>query len=131
MEFTHNLEDLLNDFNTSKHSLVRYLQKHFIEDVNFKRMKCAPQNQNGGQNKITILLTSDTYNLCKTSYNLKNRYTPLLQNMEQVRTIMTLENQTIGFIMTAYKGIAEMIRQKRFENYYVDLYFPEHQLVVE
>jgi very-short-patch-repair endonuclease len=44
---------------------------------------------------------------------------------------MCIENQTIGFIENAYSGILNLKRQYILGKYRVDLYFIEHNLVIE
>jgi very-short-patch-repair endonuclease len=55
-----------------------------------------------------------------------------MDNTEQVNPFaMCIENQTIGFIYNSYLGSAKCHRQYSFGKYKVDLFFPQHKLVVE
>lgn len=44
---------------------------------------------------------------------------------------MSLENQTIEFIENSFQKSVVVVRQKKFNSYKVDLYFPFYNLVVE
>lgn len=53
-------------------------------------------------------------------------------NTKQVNVIMmSLENQTVGFIENSFKNVIEVIREYKFGTYFVDLYFPFYKLVIE
>lgn len=60
-----------------------------------------------------------------------DRYAPVVGSLTQIRTIMSLENQTIGFICSTLQGVAVFERQFAVGPYRVDLCFPEFWLVVE
>jgi len=78
------------------------------------------------------LLTQNTFDLVKNSFNLKNRYiTKINDNFQHVNIIMSLENQTIGFIENSFSGVIKTKRQKSFNKYRVDLYFEDYKLVIE
>jgi very-short-patch-repair endonuclease len=131
MEFTHDLDDALTQLGMStKGNALRFIKKNFVEDVHYKIVK-PNTTGHGGQNKQLIMMTREAFDLCKTTMNMRQRYVPHYKNVEQVRILMSIENQTIGFITTAYTGITDMIRQQRFGTYLVDLYFPEYRLVIE
>ena len=43
--------------------------------------------------KKNVLLTADAFDLVKNSFNLKHRYVVHVEKLEQVRMLMSLENQ--------------------------------------
>lgn len=57
--------------------------------------------------------------------------TKINDNCNHVNLLMSLENQTIGFIDNCFKDITKTKRQKRIGPYLVDLYFKHYNLVVE
>jgi very-short-patch-repair endonuclease len=128
--FDFNLNDLLGEFKTSKQKLYLYLQKHFIENIHYEKRRPQP-NKQGGQNRIDFYLRKDVFELIKTTYNLKHRYVTKVKNVNQVQTIMSLENQTIGFITAVLDGIVEVKRQHKVGKFFVDLYIPSINLVLE
>ena len=71
-------------------------------------------------------MTKKAYDLVSRSYNINNRYSPHIQ----VNAIMSVENQTIGFITACLKEISDCVRQKRIGNYRADLCINE-SIVVE
>jgi very-short-patch-repair endonuclease len=135
-DFSFNLENLIEKFNTQKVKLVQFLIKNFKENIHFIIIKNNKNLNNtqkrGGHNKKDYFLTEYTYNLIKNSYNLRNNYiTNISDNIKCVNIIMSLENSTIGFIFNSLNGVIDVKRQIYFGSYRVDLYFPEHNLVVE
>jgi len=79
-----------------------------------------------------MLLTVETFNLVKNSYNLKNRYIKQINdNCGHVNVVMTIETQTIGFIENSFSDALKLKRQKRFGSYYIDLYFEDYNLAIE
>ena len=48
-----------------------------------------------------------------------------------VNIAMCIENSTIGFIKSSFDGVVNTIRQFKFSKYKVDLYFPDHNLIIE
>ena len=90
------------------------------------------KGKRGGHNKITYLLTENTFELIKNTFNLKHRYlTKITDNNHHINLLMSLENQTIGFIENCFKYITETKRQKVFDCYKVDLYFNNFNVIVE
>lgn len=129
-KYTHSIDDLLaHHSGTRKDSLKRYIQKHFIENNDYivQHVPSKIGSGSGGHNNEVILVTQRTMQLCISSFNLKTRYDPTLQAL----TIMSLENQTIGFIVACLDGVVQITRQFKIERYAVDLCFPQHMLVVE
>ena len=134
MSFNVDLDTVLGHIGGRKDNVTNYIKKHFVLNQDFVELPQPPSvpKNRGGSNKVTYLMTSKTYDLLKSSYNLKHKYMPLLQNLNQVSTIvMSLENQTIGFIHNTFSGIYRMIRQKREAPYYIDLVFLDHSLALE
>jgi hypothetical protein len=72
--FTRNLDELLS-LTSQKVNLVHHLKKNYRENVHYIRTKTAnPSKQNGGQNKITVMLTEEAFEIFKNSFNMRNRY---------------------------------------------------------
>jgi very-short-patch-repair endonuclease len=132
-EFVRNLEELL--FLVSvKCRLVTHLTKNYRENIHYiiERNKFKTIKQNGGQNKITYLLTENAFELLKNSYNLRNRYiVDLSENIKQINIGMCIENQTIGFISNTYSNVLNVKRQFTIGKYRADLYFVDYKLVIE
>jgi very-short-patch-repair endonuclease len=130
--FSKNLEELLPLFASQKVRIVEFLKYNFKENIhyiinknNFKIKK------NGGNNKIDYMLTDEAFELVKNTYNLKHRYITKIGDSRHLNIIMSLENQTIGFIKNSFKDILKIKRQHSFDKYKVDLYFRKYKLVVE
>jgi very-short-patch-repair endonuclease len=130
IKFDKNLEDLILYFNTRKDNILTYLKKHFKEDIHFITKK-EISLQRGKYNKCNIFMTNEVFELIKSSYNIKHRYIPLLRNVEQVKTIMSLENQTIGFIDNIFNEVFKLERQFKISKYIVDLLFLDYNLIIE
>jgi very-short-patch-repair endonuclease len=132
--FNKNLDEL--DYLGKKENVTRHLRKNYKENFHFIKIKYERkigQKKNGGQNKITYLLTEKVFELMKNSYNLRNRYiVNISENVRQINPIvMCIENQTIGFIENSYKNIFQIKRQYIISKYRVDLYFIDYKLVIE
>ena len=132
--FTRDLEELL--YLSKKFRLVTHLQKNYRENVHYiveplSSVVDKPK-KNGGQNKIIFKLTEEAFELMKNSYNLRNRYiVNVSDNVKCVNIGMCIENQTVGFIENAYKKSMNLKRQHIFGKYRVDLYFIDHNLIIE
>ena len=130
--FTRNLEELLY-LTTTKVSLTKHLNKNYRENIHYiVEKKKNNIIKNGGQNKLTFMLTEEAFELLKNSYNLRNRY--IVDISDKVKSInigMCIENQTIGFIENAFRNILKLKRQYIFGKYKVDLYFIDYKLVIE
>lgn len=132
-EFVRNLEELLY-LTSQKVRLVKHLSKNYKENIHYiiERHKFKTIKQYGGHNKITFLLTEETFELLKNSFNLRNRYiVELNENIKQINIGMCIENQTIGFISNAYSNMLNVKRQFTIGKYRVDLYFVDYKLVIE
>jgi very-short-patch-repair endonuclease len=138
-DFVINIENLVSHIGCKKHTMKRFLKKNFQADTHYtiKPFTRAPSGNGGrgGHNRETILLTQQCAELIKTSYNLKHKYMPLLQmesgTLRQVQTIMSLENQTIGFIASCLEGVVPIERQMKIGRYAVDLCIPSTRLILE
>lgn len=134
IQFNINLEELLKIFTSSyKHKLVSFITKNFKENIHYIIQKNnSLKKGSGGHNKIHYLLTTQTYELVKNSFNLKHRYlTKITDNCEHINLLMSLENQTIGFIENCFNGVLNIKREKIIDKYRVDLYFEDYNLVIE
>ncbi len=134
MEFSKDLDDLLKIFNSSKHKIVQFLKRNFKENTHYviREYNKIPNGKRGGHNKVKYFLTEEAYELTKNSFNLKHRYLKIINsNCSHINLLMSLENQTIGFIENSFKNIEKMKRQQNFGSYKVDLYFENHNLIVE
>ena len=136
INFNKNLDELVLILKLKKKgNIVRFCIKNFKENIDYIILKpnfdIKKNKKQGGLNEINYFLTEDTFNLCKTTYNLKHKYVPYYNNVEQIKILMTLENQTIGFIENIFKNIFTIERQKFIDKYKVDLYIKEHNIVIE
>ena len=104
--------------------MTKHLRRdvHYIEDTP-KRSRAG----RGGHNVKYYRLTDDARALLVNTYRTGIEYNPARQCI----TIMSLENQTIGFLHNAFKDITPMKRQYCIGAYRVDLCFTDHALVVE
>jgi very-short-patch-repair endonuclease len=124
--FTKNIDELVVYFTSRKDLIKRYIKKYFHKNINYIEVPYTIQRPRGGRPRIDIMVTDETFNLVKKSYSLKTRYDP----HHQVSTIMSLENQTIGFIANAFSGIYSCERQYVIGPYFVDM-LVESDIVVE
>lgn len=132
--FCINLEELLNIFASSKKcKIVNFLRNNFTENVHYIiRNQNIKKHIRGGHNKIDYFMTETAYELIKNTFNLRYRYlTKINDNFSQVNLLMSIENKTIGFIESCFRGVLDTKRQQIFGKYKVDLYFIKHKIVVE
>jgi len=130
-KFSKNMESFIPLLTLHKQNIVKFLEKYFKENIHFIKIINNIKKGRGGHNKVDYMLTEETYELVKNTYNLKHRYITKACNIEHVNIAMSLENQTIGFIENSFKDVIEVKRQYKFDKYFVDLYFPLYKLVVE
>jgi very-short-patch-repair endonuclease len=132
-KFTKNIDECVSFFKSQKVRLTTFVKKNFKEGVHFIETKQSENlHQRGGHNRIHMLLTDETFNLVKNSYNLKNRYIKKInENCGHVNIVMAIETQTIGFIENSFSDALKLKRQKRFGPYYIDLYFEDYNLAIE
>lgn len=131
--YTRNIEELLY-LSKGKDKLVHNLKKNYKENIHYiiETNKYNNTGKNGGQNKIDYLLTEESFELLKNSYNLRNKYiVNVINNVKQINLCMPIENQTIGFIENSYKDILNVKRQFYIGKYRTDLYFIDYKFVVE
>ena len=131
-EFTKDLDELMY-LTGKKVNLVRFLKKNYRENVHYISLKYDTKpKQNGGQNKITFMLTEKAFELLQNSFNLRNRYiVDVSDSVKCINISMCIENQTIGFIANAYGTSLNVKRQYTIGKYRADLYFIDHKLVIE
>ena len=131
--YTYNIEDLSEFFDSKKGKYVRFLKKNFKYNIHYIIDNNINKNnkKHGGHNKIIYMLTEETFNLIKCTFNIKHRYITAINDTKIKNIIMSLENQTIGFIHNSFINIIDVKRQFPFDKYKVDLYFPLYKLVVE
>lgn len=133
-KYARNIEELELIFIKSKKAdIIRFIKKNFKENIHYIKFEVKKKRVGrGGSNKMNYLLTEKTFELIKNTFNLKHRYITKINDTNHVNVIMmSLENQTIGFIENSYKNIIEVFRQYKFGEYFVDLYFPFYKLVIE
>lgn len=132
-QFTKDLDELILLLKCKKINLVTNLEKNYKENLHYiKQKKVQTCKQKGGQNRIIYLLTKPAFELLKNSYNLRNRYiVDLSDTVKNINIGMCIENQTIGFIENAFKGVIDCKRQFLIGKYRIDLYFPDYYLAVE
>jgi very-short-patch-repair endonuclease len=133
MEFTVDINVLVELLKVKKSNVLRYLKKHFKKDIHYKQDKPSQiEVRRGGMNVNHYFVTETCYELIKNSYDMRNNYnTEINRNINSVNVIMCLENSTIGFIMNSLLGIVDMKRQYVIDKYRVDLYFLDIKLIVE
>jgi very-short-patch-repair endonuclease len=134
IEFIKNLEELMKNFTSQKIKIVEFLKNNFKENIHYIIEKTYDEKKQGrgGHNKINYLLTEKTFELINNSFNLKHRYlTKINDNCEHVNLLMSLENQTIGFIENCFENVIKTKRQKTIGTYRVDLYFYDYKLIIE
>ncbi len=136
----HNLEDLAEYFNCRKSDVYVFLKKHFKENIDYKIEKAKiinTKNGGAGKNKKDILLTRETYEMIKNTYNLRQnrniKYHTEKQNIEitYINRVMNLEQSTIGFIYDCFKSTTLLKLQYKVKTYKIDCYFIDHKLVLE
>ena len=131
-EFTRNVDTLINELNTAKQHLTRYIKNNYKLNVHYIVTPSDKTGKRGGHNRVIYLLTDDIYNLLKNTYNMRNRYiVDINDNIKCVNIGMCIENQTIGFIENSFKGITNIKRQHIIGKYRVDMYFVEYKLAIE
>ena len=133
---THcDVEYLSKELNAKRCNITRFLQKHFTENINYTVVNVVSnitkEKPHGGQNRLQYTLSKECIELITNSYNLKHRYVTKVNSLTQTNVIMTLENSTIGFLCNSLKNITDAYRQYKVGSYYVDLYIPKLNIVVE
>lgn len=129
------IECLGNELNVKKHCLTRFLKKYFKENVDYTVSTVISditrEKSHGGNNRMQYTLSRECMELIRNSYNLKHRYVTKINTLMQTNIVMTLENSTIGFLCNCIKNITDVYRQYKVGSYFVDLYIPKINIVVE
>ncbi len=129
------IECLSNELRVRKAGITRFLKKHFKENINYTVSKAGSditrEKIHGGSNRLQYTLSEECIELIKNSYNLKHRYVTRNNTLIQTNIVMTLENSTIGFLCNCLKNITDVYRQYRVGLYYVDLFIPKINTVIE
>jgi very-short-patch-repair endonuclease len=131
-KYPRNIEELIPNLTKFKDKLCSNLKKNFKEHHHYIIIKSKATGVRGGRPKTVYLLTEEAFELLKNSFNFRNRYIiDIIDNIKKVNISMCIENQTVGFIENTFKNILDVERQFRFGKYKVDLYFLEHNLIIE
>lgn len=132
-KFVKTIEELIDILNIRKDAIKKYLMKNFLVDKDYTIEKISTNEKRiGGQNKEIILMTKNTFDLTKSTYNLNHKYVQKVQNVEIVDPLlMRLETSYLTFIENIYEGIYRMKREYRVENYRIDLYIFDLNLAIE
>jgi very-short-patch-repair endonuclease len=118
--------------NGRKDCVTYFIKKNFRENIDYFINITDKIKNYGGQNEKIYMLTKDTMELVKSSYNLKHRYVKSINDTNIKNIVMTIENSTIGFICNALKFMPiKTLRQYKCGTYYIDLYIPELNLCIE
>ena len=135
-KFIKNLDELVFLFGSQKVRLTEFLKKNFIENINYIKNKPIIVNyKHGGNNKTNYLLTIETYDMIRNTYNLKQRYlkniTSDCNHNNPINYVMSIENQTIGYIENMFSKTYNVKRQYKFGSYFTDLCFVDNNIVIE
>lgn len=132
-QFTKDIEELVSELGARKDHLKMFLIKHFERNKDYAiTNKSTQQKNHGGHNKEDIFLKPETFDLIKSTYNLKHRYVTKLNGIEiKNPLLMSIETASIGFIQEAFKGVVPMVRQYRVNSYLIDLYIPSIKIAIE
>lgn len=129
------IECLGNELNVKKYGITRFLKKYFKENIDYTVSMVISditrENSHGGNNRMQYTLSKECMELIRNSYNLKHRYVTKINTLMQTNIVMTLENSTIGFLCNCIKNITDVYRQYKVGSYFVDLYIPKINIVVE
>lgn len=133
MEFVKSLDSLLETVSSSKGNVVKFLYKHFKENTHYVKTypNVETRKKKGGQNKVDFFLTLDTFNLVHDTFNRRNRYICNKSSIRSVNLLMTLEEQTIGFLSSCFLDIYPYQRQYHIGKYRVDICFTSLKLILE
>jgi hypothetical protein len=118
-------------FKSRKDHVVRYIKKHFIENENYIIVypnKTQQINGGGGKNRQDYKLTSESFDLLKNSYNI--RQIELSKNSITHPILIFIETATIGFISEIFKDF-NYKKQYKVNKYFIDLYFIDYKIAVE
>jgi len=120
-------DDIYLSFNSRKDSVIRYINKHFIENEDFIKYKNRIRS-NGGFNRIDYKMTEKSFELLKNSYKLRQIE---LGNKSLTHPILIYaETAIVGFIFKVFKEY-NMIKQYKVGKYFIDLFFINYNLAIE
>jgi hypothetical protein len=132
MEFTYELsKEFIDEISAhSKGNVVRFIRKNFRRGLDYVELTRASvvsnKNGRGGRKEVVVMLTEETADLVRSTYNMKNSYVRKVKDIAVKNIVMSLENSTIGFMCNALKPLfSAMIRQYKVGKYRVDLYIPD------
>ena len=131
------IECLSSELNVRKDNTTRFLKKYFKENVDYtvstvvSEITSEKSHGGCGRNRLQYTLSKECMELIRNSYNLKHRYVTKINTLMQTNIVMTLENSTIGFLCNCIKNITDVYRQYKVGSYFVDLYIPKINIVVE
>ena len=134
-KFNKNLDDLANIFGTDRYNIIVFMKKHlFVENTDFIV-------RSGGKLSYNYLLTENTYKLIRNTFRTKKyKFVKKIVDTEDledgtkvnyINKVMTLEKSTIGFLYNCFKSKFKVEKQYEVLDFYVDLYFLDHKIVVE
>jgi len=116
-------------FNSRKDKVICYIKKHFIENENYIIIYPNKQiNGGSGKNKKDYKMTSESFDLLKNSYKL--RQIELSKKNITHPILIYIETATIGFISEIFKDF-NIKKQYRVNKYLIDLYFIDYKIAVE
>lgn len=133
-DFTNEVsKDFLEELGVNrKAGVTHFIRKNFREGVDFIITKKSELRGSGGHNESVFMLTNDTMELVRSTYNMKHKYVKKVRDTAIKCIVMSVENSTIGFICNATRPLfTNMIRQYKVGKYRVDLYIPDIKLCVE
>ena len=128
-------DEFIASFSTTKGSVVRFIKRNFKENRDFIVVPAQGihAKQHGGQNKKTLVVTEEVYEILPACYNLRNNVAiDQIRDSKITRILMSVENSTISFICKALRHLPlTMLPQYHVGPYKVDMYIPELDLCVE
>lgn len=132
-KFTISLDTIYMELSSLKSKVAIHLKKNYKLNIHYIIIDTIKTDKrHGGHNKITYMLTQESADILKNSFNLRNNYiTDISPTIKCINLGMCIENQTIGFIQNCFKDIYETKRQYTIGRYKADLYFVKYKLVIE
>jgi very-short-patch-repair endonuclease len=121
---------------SQKINVTRHLKKNYKENIHYIIkpifIDITIKKRHGGSNRVEYMLTDLTFDMLKTTFNIRNNYITNSVNIKLINQYaMCIENQTIGFIENTYNNIVNMRRQYNIGKYRVDLYFTDYNIIIE
>jgi very-short-patch-repair endonuclease len=117
-------------FNSRKDCIIRYIKKHFVENIDYIKCYSKPlKNTKGGRPTVDYKLTKDAFLLFENSYKL--RQFDLGKKSITHPIIPPIETASISFICEVFKDY-KIKKQFNVDNkYFIDLYFVDYKLAIE